>query len=556
MSLPPLVCFSGSAAPLETALAWLGCGAHLAEDGLRVLLVEVDPTGTLGRLVPPFADIHLTGPSLCDVLVDPQTRATPVDVLAPFRTLFGVDLPRSALALLPALRPLDAPRAPNLEGVKPEDKDHWQRIGRALCGIQHEGLSFDLVLALLPPGDTALGRGLTAWCADAVVQLLPKGLFEFDGTLVHHARKVGAREIAGLEVRVGEEDTNGRLVHPTATDLRGEGNALHLARKPVQRAQRRIAGRVRKVLAEHPKELRLRFRQEIVRRHVVEAQEVFAALWQADRNEALELFDQEIAPRAGGLIAAMAALRAVRGLPRHSVWELRHVAGLTLQKLRWSDPTVVAEEIFDAYEELVRAAEEGAELVAPARLLIDCADALAHAGNWRRRRGDGPDEIQSCGKQVRALLERAFGMELRPADYGRWAVTSANYARLSGSGALLLQACECLDYMSEKLPDHHNRQASTVMMWYALVTDDEDLWREVIDLCDRMPEHHIAHACYRKAIAYAHLGERAEAFLCLVDAGQHDPELALNALADPDLKPLWQDAGDPDYFARTPPRPA
>ena len=49
MSLPPLICFTSDDAHTELVFAWLGAGAQLVDDGLRVLLANADPSGTVER---------------------------------------------------------------------------------------------------------------------------------------------------------------------------------------------------------------------------------------------------------------------------------------------------------------------------------------------------------------------------------------------------------------------------------------------------------------------------------------------------------------------------
>lgn len=548
MSSPPVIAFVGTVLRAETTLAWLGCGAHLAQAGFRVLLVDATLDGFVGRLLPQLGEAAPDGSPLAELLSNPGARPALLNVLKPFRTLFGRDLARSELVMLPGLRSGEPPRPDLVNPQKPALQSRWRDAVQAVRGLRYQDRAFDLTLWLLPPSVTAPSRIVAGSFSDVVVKVRPPPATPLTPTELPDPEDFpGEGPLINAYVVRGELSARrGTAIHlPALGPEADESAALYLARGSVQRGLEAMVRGVREYLETRPFEQKLAFLTAVAEADAERAQACFAQLWAADFAEALDLFDTEVAPRAGSMLAAMAALRAVRAAPQKRLWDIRHLATMALQKLRWSEARPESEEILDAYEHLRAASDAGAELPNPARLLIDAADAMNHAANWRKHQGaEGVGELAAKALE---LLRAADELERRPGDCARWAWAAANNARLTGSSDLLGRVRVALAIWAEAAPIQHIRTRARVLGDFALITSDAALWQEVRDLCDAMRTSYPGDALYCAAIACGHLGRLGEGYGLLAELYVADRAQYFQAFRDPDMAPLWRGLGQQDY---------
>ena len=549
-SAPPIVAFVPSSPSTEATMAWLGCGANLAQAGFRVLLVDASLDGHVPRLLPQVATPSSEGAPLAELHVNPLARPAMVDLLRALPDHVGRELPRSALALLPATRPGEGARPDLIHDGKPAAMARWCAVADRVRGAQLYDRGFDLTLWLMPSGHTPAGHLFVSSVSDCFVRLRPPpARLNYPSEAADPADFPDAKNVINAYVVRGSlNPPRGTAWHLPSFDADYEGKPLsYLSRASARQGLNGLSSSIRELLADRPHEQKLGFLEAVAAGDSEGASARFAALWAADFPAALELFDTEVAPREGNLLGAIAALRAVQAAPSRRLWDIQHIAGMALQKLSWSRACAESEEILTAYRDILYAVDAGAEVPYPERLRIDAADALLHAARWHHHGGSPWPHLEA---EALELLQRSDTGDRRPADCARWAIAAAHHARLSGSAALLGRVRVALGIWAESAPRWHLQTRAIVLGDFAIVGSDRALWVEVKDTCEAMLPVFPRNAYYSGAIACAYLGELDQAFRWLGQLYAVEPARYLDAFRDPDFAPLWQGLGDQNFPLR------
>lgn len=539
MSLPPLICFTSEDAAIEMVFAWWGVGAQLVDEGMRVLLVNADPTGTVERMFPEIEQVirRTGGSGAMNLIHNVEARPELIDLRPIQSAFFGRAPEQGALVLLPAHRVHEAPD-PRLAERAP-DPAEAKAVARAIRGQLWANDRFDVVLALLPPGVTPLGTALLKGCADLAVQLRAAPLPE------EEPLAPPSGPIRCLSVTLGNSYANReRLFFPPLPMVDGGPPRSYLQDGPLIRRCELLVERLRRELVAHPRLLRARFRACALQSDWPGIEETFGALWAASRDEALDLFQEEMlrgisVPHEIGA----SALRAVVNRPGLSFADQLYLASQTVQAFRWARPTRDAELAAEVLERLLAADRGGPHT---GRLVVETADALCHLVLWRQASGASREQTWPTIVRIHELLGQRTRVALQLPDERRWARAAATFTRLTGDSACVNELRDCLDRIALHLPQSYLRTASLALLWCAIGLQRSELFEEVIGLCDQLIPESPVIGLYRRALAWVHTGFFGDAMLDLQELGRIDRDASLKALIDPDFRPLWSVAGDPN----------
>ena len=203
-----------------------------------------------------------------------------------------------------------------------------------------------------------------------------------------------------------------------------------------------------------------------------------------------------------------------------------------------------------AFERLRTELNGGAVVPNPARVLIGAAEALCFAAAWRRLI---EQPFEEPTKQALHLLMLIGTLELTSLDRLRFATSYARHARLVRDTSTLGIAKENLERCRAYVPDGQFSQCAIFTLnQYGLVNEEESIWGDVVALAISTASFAPGSANYALAIAFAHLGDRYRAESHLAQAIGINPKFLGQALRDPDMRPLWEDAGSPYYAGRIP----
>lgn len=543
VSLPPLICFTSDDAHTELVFAWLGAAAQLVDEGMRVLLANADPTGTVERMFPEVEQVirRTGGSGLMNLLHNVEARPELIDLKPLQESFFGRVPAHGALVLLPAHRVHEAPD-PSLAQRTPEES---RAAARAIRGQLWENDRFDIVLALLPPGPSPLGTALLEGCADLAVHLR---------VAPPPASDEPPRGPKIVPMTLGNSYAQPeRLLFPPMPMIEGDPPRTYLRDGPLIRRSELLVERLRACLHQHPRLLRARFQDGVRRQDWACVEESYGALWAASRDEALDLFQEQMlrgikVPRQIGA----SALRAVVQRPDVSRADLLHIASHTVQTFRWSRPSADAELSSRVLERLLAGHLAGDAVALPGRLLVDTASSLCHLVLWKRQCGATHEETWPIILRIHELLGQRTRTPMRLADEVRWARAAGTFTRLTGDSAFVNELRDCLDLIALHLPNNYLRTASLSLLFCAIGLQRVEMLEEVIAACDQLIPQEPVIGLYRRAAAWAHMGFYGDAIMDLHELAKTDREASLEALTDPDFRPLWSVAGDPNL---TVPRP-
>ena len=532
----------------ELAHLLVGVLVEYLAAGHRVRVVDADPAqGHISRLL---RNMDWRGTDFISLLRNPELEPRAVDItdlIAVSRT------PRSSLDILPVL-PRGAPLDPTLVQAPP--LHGLRRFESLRHRLSQGGPTPDLVFVLAPAGSGPLVVQLLAHAVHAAV-------FVAIGKTSHVAQM--------SQLSLNAEALRGSVIPSLGLDVR-DGHELDLGeawRSFWRRDRRHLAPgqgqeddpvpvlvlddndhcmpewalTMRRMVHVHEPDAEERLREAEAEGWPEVAEEAFAAVRAQDRAHAQALFDAEIAPRLGTLTSALAATRAVWAALDSDLEEKRHYASVTIQKFRFEAPNEQAQFMVRCFEELCAAAEADAGTRAPARLFINLAEALLHTARWQRVSGldwgDAPDRAE-------ALLLRASKMPRRPEDRARSAMAWARHGRLVGSVSHYDDAIEDLRGLDKAFSlVRMQRKVTDVVGYFARV--QPALWQIVVDIGQKMVETDRAYAHWVLAVAYCHIGRRRDALTELWRLGEADLDAYHMAWSDPDLAPLWEGVGTPDY---------
>lgn len=555
MSAPPLiaVCSVGAAdqiAPLVIGAAW-----QLGVEGFRVLVVELGELGLTSGVLGDSADRPSSG---AWALLRGDATSPDVVNLSPALGLPGDE--RGAVGLVVM------ERSPGAELLAARDDAAMSTVRARLSALTLSGGPPDLTLIVLPAGETGLGRASLISLVDVAVFIAHEHLGDIRSLaeLAQEALRARHTPLPTLRVELrkgahGDEEPSAAWLsrwHATAdvvlAPLPRSSRALVKAlREPVQKGRldglakelRRRAGVFHHDLAERVREAEAEDLDVVL-------EDAFFTLRAKDPKAARALFDAEIVPGSGTLLAGVAALRAVMRSPDADFAELRHYANQVVQKQRWNTPTPLSEDILKAFERLRKALNDGAVVPNPARVLIGAAEALCFAAAWRRLIEQPYEEPT---KQALHLLMLIGTLELTSLDRLRFATSYARHARLAKDTTNYRLATESLDRSRPHLPaELWANCANFVMNQFALVNEDDVIWNDVVQLAIETMSSSPASSHYALALANAHLGDRYAAERHLSQSIVIAPNFLGIALRDPDMRPLWEGAGSPYYAGRIP----
>ena len=555
MNAPPLiaVCSVGAAdqiAPLVIGAAW-----QLGVEGFRVMVVELAELGLTSGALGDSADRPSLG---AWALLRGEASGPDVVNLSGALGLPGDE--RGAVGLVVM------ERAPGAELLAARDDAAMSNMKARLNALTLSGGAPDLTLVVLPSGDSGLGRSALISLVDvaAFVALENLGDIRALAELAQEALRARPSPLPTLRVELrkgahGDEEPSAAWLsrwHATADVVlaplpRSAKGLVKVLREPVQKGRldglakelRRRAGVFHHDLAERVREAEAEDLDVVL-------EDAFFTLRAQDNKAARALFDAEIVPGSGTLLAGVAALRAVMRSPNADFAELRHYANQVVQKQRWNTPTPLSEDILKAFERLRAELNGGAVVPRPGRVLIDAADALCFTAAWRRLIEQPYEEPT---KQALHLLMLAGTLELNSVDRLRLAIVYARHARLARDTSSFPIAKEnlerCKAYIAEEV---FYNWCIFVLTQYALVDEAEELWHGVVMMANDSMALGPGAAHYTLATANAHLGDRFSAERHLSKAVSLDEKFLPQALRDPDMRPLWEGAGSPYYAGRVP----
>jgi hypothetical protein len=555
MNASPLiaVCSVGAAdqiAPLVIGAAW-----QLAVEGFRVLVVELGELGLTSGVMGDSADRPAFG---AWALLRGEASGPDVLHLGGALGLPGDE--RGAVGLVVM------ERAPGAELLAGRDDAAMSTMKARLNALTLSGEAPDLTLVVLPAGDSGLGRSALISLVDVAVFVAQEHLGDIRALaeLAQEALRARPTPLPTLRVELrrgaqGDEEPSAAWLsrwHATADVVmaplpRSAKALVKVLREPVQKGRldvlakelRRRAGVFHHDLTERVREAEAEDLDRVL-------EDAFFSLRAQDPKAARALFDAEIVPGSGTLLAGVAALRAVMRSPDAELAELRHYANQVVQKQRWNTPTPLSEDILKAFERLRAELNGGAVVPRPGRVLIDAADALCFAAAWRRLIEQPYEEPT---KQALHLLMLAGTLELNSVDRLRLAIVYARHARLARDTSTFAVAKEnlerCKAHVGQETFAHWG---SFVLGQYALVDEDEEIWAAVMLLAIETMSFAPGAANYSLAIAHAHTGDRFRAESYLARAIGLESKFLGQALRDPDMRPLWENAGSPYYAGRIP----
>jgi len=555
MNAPPLiaVCSVGAAdqiAPLVIGAAW-----QLGVEGFRVMVVELAELGLTSGVLGDSADRPSLG---AWALLRGEASGPDVVNLGGALGLPGDE--RGAVGLVVM------ERAPGAELLAARDDAAMSNMKARLNALTLSGEAPDLTFVVLPAGDSGLGRSALISLVDVAAFVAQEHLGDIRALaeLAQEALRARPSPLPTLRVELrkgahGDEEPSAAWLsrwHATADVVlaplpRSAKALVKVLRDPVQKGRldglakelRRRAGVFHHDLTERVREAEAEDLDTVL-------EDAFFTLRAQDPKAARALFDAEIVPGSGTLLAGVAALRAVMRSPDADFAELRHYANQVVQKQRWNTPTPLSEDILKAFERLRTELNGGAVVPRPGRVLIDAADALCFSAAWRRLIEQPYEEPT---KQALHLLMLAGTLELNSVDRLRLAIVYARHARLVRDTSNYPIAKENLDrckaYVAEEL---WTNCANAVLNQFALVNEDEHIWHDVLQVASEAMTFAPASSHYALAIAFAHLGDRYSAENHLSKSIGLMPRFLGIALRDPDMRPLWENAGSPYYAGRVP----
>lgn len=555
MNAPPLiaVCSVGAAdqiAPLVIGAAW-----QLAMEGFRVMIVELAELGLTSGALGDSADRPSLG---AWALLRGEASGPDVVNLGGALGLPGDE--RGAVGLVVM------ERAPGAELLAARDDAAMSTMKARLNALTLSGEPPDLTLVVLPAGDSGLGRSALISLVDGAAFVAQEHLGDIRALaeLAQEALRARHSPLPTLRVELrkgahGDEEPSAAWLsrwHATADVVlaplpRSAKALVKVLREPVQRGRldglakelRRRAGVFHHDLAERVREAEAEDLDVVL-------EDAFFTLRAQDAKAARALFDAEIVPGSGTLLAGVAALRAVMRSPDADFAELRHYANQVVQKQRWNTPTPLSEDILKAFERLREKLNRGEVVPNAARVLIGAAEALCFAAAWRRLI---EQPFEEPTKQALHLLMLIGTLELTSLDRLRFASAYGRHARLARDTSSYPIAKENVERARAYVPEGFFAQwVIFILHQFALVNEDQAIWGEVIALATETLSSAPGEAHYGLSIAYAHLGDRYRAESHLAQAIGINPKFLGQALRDPDMRPLWEGAGSPYYAGRVP----
>lgn len=505
--------------------------ADLVRDGRKVILVDADPGLALfGRLPGPKQP---EGPGLVALMRTPELQPLLLEATAAV-----VDPTRPGVGSLHVLPVLSAGETPALE-LRTEAPLEGSR--RALLLRQVLGsLPGDLVVLVGPNAHGPLGTALLAHACHGAV-LMADSTAKQVLHLAWTARLADVRRGGLIPSLCVETRDYGQPVPDGAwTELW----ATHPSFLPPHR--KGVPGPEFLLILEDRPDTGARFKDAVwalAQRAVSEGTQPsegpFAALYQEDRAQALDLFHAQIAPRQGTRLSAIESLHAVWDSPERRWADVQQLSKFAAQKFRWAEPTPDAEPLLPIYEAVLAAAQAGELPGLEARAAIDLAGMLCHAANHRQGQGA---EAGALLERAEALLLGALQLERTPKDSGRAADMLGLHARTSGKSAHYHLALRELDRLGPEVSHAvHTQWVMDVVGMFAPVYPA--LWRRMQDLCNMIMPLHPRYALWWGAVADTHLGRPDDALQKLHRLGQLDLEAFLLAYRDRDLRPLWERGG-------------
>jgi tetratricopeptide (TPR) repeat protein len=562
MPATPILALLSASAPERVAVVVAGIALQLVSEGFRVVVIDGD-TLTAASSVGLSGATSGDGPGFSSLL---RGRGQPLCVRELSAKLPVDNLDRGRIGLVSALSDGETMGVGMVLGRDARDADAVEPLGRAMRSLSLGGEPPDLALLVLPVGENSLSQSLLSHLVDGALVLAQDDPADIDAVsdLLFAALKARRTALPTSRVelrksgdaegdasptwlrrwRVTAEVIVPALPRPTKNLL----TALRPAWKDgafteLALSARRRVGVYHYDLAERVREAEADDLTEV-------AESAFAELRAKDKAAARAQFDAEIAPLTGTLLAGVAALNAVRKAPDVTFEELRHYAGAVVQKLRWTQPDPLAEEVLHAYQWLRAQLNTGHVARNPARVLVDAADALLHAGNWRRLI---EADFRSVARDAEMLLMLSATLEMRPVDSLRYANVLSRHARLANTTKYLPDAKRALASLAQVVPEQKLLwPIAYVLCYFAQVDEDIDLWDEMIVVCSKLTQYDPGNAYYHSGIAYAHLGDRFTASEHLSRAIATNPKFLDKALRDPDYLPIWDGAGSPYYAGRIP----
>ena len=555
MNAPPLiaVCSVGAAdqiAPLVIGAAW-----QLGVEGFRVMVVELAELGLTSGVLGDSADRPSLG---AWALLRGEASGPDVVNLGGALGLPGDE--RGAVGLVVM------ERAPGAELLAARDDAAMSSMKARLNALTLSGEAPDLTFVVLPAGDSGLGRSALISLVDVAAFVAQEHLGDIRALaeLAQEALRARPSPLPTLRVELrkgahGDEEPSAAWLsrwHATADVVlaplpRSAKALVKVLRDPVQKGRldglakelRRRAGVFHHDLTERVREAEAEDLDTVL-------EDAFFTLRSQAPKAARALFDAEIVPGSGTLLAGVAALRAVMRSPDADFAELRHYANQVVQKQRWNTPTPLSEDILKAFERLRTELNGGAVVPNPARVLIGAAEALCFAAAWRRLI---EQPFEEPTKQALHLLMLIGTLELTSLDRLRFATSYARHARLARDTTNYRLATESL----ERSRAHVQAElwancANFVMNQFALVNEDDNIWNDVVQLAIETMLTSPASSHYALALAHAHLGDRYAAEKYLSKSIGIAPHFLGIALRDPDMRPLWEGAGSPYYAGRIP----
>lgn len=507
-------------------LAWFcqGLAVGLARDGRDCVLVDTDLTApALSRRVG-LGEGH----SFQSMLSGVQGEARPLAV--PHVPLKG------SLSWLPA-RSLG--EGPNTALAMAPPPGPWAALPAALRSLSTpEGL----VLLSAPSGAGALCFGLTCM-ADAVLVLLDEDE-DNHAALSDLLRNTQAlRDPAPALFLVATGPENPALRALTLRHWHSQPDRwLSLDLDETSPAWPALASALCQQLgAQHP-DPQQRYRRAVEDADVAAAERAFAACLHRDREGALSLFESLCRPKGSRLEGAMGALLVLAEETPSDPEALRRVLGVAVQRLQLERPSAWSQVVLAVAEGLL--AELSPHSPHVGSLLLQCASARLHVAHWMRGHGQDPGEL--VAKALEGIT-RASGMSLSSGQHVYLAVVCGTHAEVAGSMATFPLATAALARAEQSMRDKAKEWIVTVYTRFAIVSQRDDLWQEVLVQAEHLTTTDPGRGYYMLAIAHAQQGRPAEALEALARSINATPSLARLALADMDLAPLFKGAGHPDF---------
>lgn len=547
-------------------LGVLAVAQQLAAVGHQVVVLDADPLSVL--LTPWVTRIEPLGPPM-DVLLTQWLRGlVPTPITERLAALFGEDEGIGAVGVVHATNATDD--LPERRPAPPTTRA-LRLMRESLNSLTLAGEAVDVVLVRLPPLSTPSGVALGANLVDVLVPLLPPTASAIRQTAkaLHQLTTLRGRRPVLFPVEISPEEEWTRA----ATEplwLAGLGVVPLCRVRPgpefgtTANAPRALGPTLGPDFQNVADELRLQlslphpFGQERLweadaLNDAAGAYNAFLSLIEEEAVEALRFFGESLSGRGATRATAVEALRAMVDSGRYDDDDLAWVFKYVVQRFRAEERDPRAEFMLTVATRLLRSAEAGLIPERLPRVVIDAAEAMVHAANYRDSRGERGFEL--LPEAERLLMKVGLQVNEAP-DIIRLVATLGVHARVSGKDDHCGVALALLNLAMKTIrkPAQARQKALDVLNDFYVASKDEALNKKHMALALSIVDESPACAHYNLILAFSRNGDKFTASEHLIALGKVDPEQFRKVFEDPDMDVFLGGHGNDDFYSPGPKR--